>query len=138
MDRWPDFVISEATYGPGRQLRHALRHRVTELGVSEGEVADKMALVSDIKGKVTYMTAHMAAGDWKTDSRVQAFLLNGRPFVRIDGNVVEYDNLGLLPEVGGDGSSRDEDGGGQAPFQPASAFLLARLRKRHIRESESA
>ena len=135
MSRWPDFVISEATYGSGRQLRHVLRHKVTELGVSEGEVADKMTLVSDIKGKITYMTAHMVAGDWKTDGRVQAFLLNGRPFVRIDGNVVEYDNLGLLPEVSQDGS---QDEGGQTPFQSASASLLTKLRERHIRESESA
>ena len=136
MDRWPDFVISEATYGPGRQLWHVLRHKVTELGVSEGEVTDKMAVVSDIKGKITYMTAHMAAGDWKTDGRVQAFLLSGRPFVRIDGNVVEYDNLGLLPEVGRDGSQNED--GGQMPFQCASASLLAKLRKRHMQESESA
>ena len=65
MEVWADYLISEATYGPGRQLLYVLRHRITSQGVSEGRVADKMTLVSEIKDKIAYVTGHKTTGGWE-------------------------------------------------------------------------
>ena len=134
MELWADYLISEATYGPGRQLLHVLRHRITGQGVSEGRVADKMTLVSEIKDKIAYVTGHKTAGGWERGDRVRAFLLDGKPFVRIDDNRVAYDHLGFLPDVSGSPSPPPDGGSGEVSSE------LAKLRARHMREdiAESA
>ena len=58
MDIGADYIITEAGYGPGRQLSHALRHKVTGQGVEDGQIIDKLTLVSEIKDNARYVTAH--------------------------------------------------------------------------------
>ncbi|MCE2508226.1 MAG: hypothetical protein J4G04_02850, partial [Nitrosopumilaceae archaeon] len=128
MEVWADYLISEATYGPGRQLLYVLRHRITSQGVAEGQVADKMTLVSEIKDKTAYVTGHKTSGGWKRGDRVRAFLLDGKPFVRIDDNRVAYDHLGFLPEVSGSPSPPSGGGSGGA------SAALTKLRARHMHE----
>ena len=125
MDIWADYLISEASYGPGRQLLRVNRHKITEQGISEGTVTDKLTLVSDIKNKVTYVTGHKTSGGWKRGDRVEVFLLDGNPFVRVDNNRVAYDHLGSLPEM-------NEETSQQTGRVSKITSLLAKLRKKHI------
>ena len=125
-----DFLVSEATYSLGRQLQHVLRHALTDQGVMEGQVVDKMTLASDIREK-TYVTAFGRPEGWQMGERLRTYMIDGRPFIRIDDNRVPYDNLGPLPEVNTIGS---EPASAQGRHLPPAKSALDELRERHMRD----
>ena len=124
-----EFLVTEATYDLGRQIRYVLRHEITEDGVQGGELVDKNTLVSDIKKGAVYTTAYNGVDSWIKASRIRTFSLRGEPFARIDQNDVEFDYMGDLPVVKGDE--------GKTPSGTASVpgSFLSKLRTRHLQET---
>ncbi|MYB29572.1 MAG: hypothetical protein F4Y18_00820, partial [Cenarchaeum sp. SB0663_bin_5] len=131
-----DFLVSEATYDLGRQLRYAMRHKITEQGVLDGHVVDKVTLASDIMKKKKYVTAFYTMNGWRRGKKIKAYRIDGKLFVRIDDNKVFYDNLGDLPEVrkvGFESSSIES-----SSMKSSNESPLSKLRKRQIENDRPA
>ena len=99
MSKWADYLISEASYDTNRQIYLAMRHEDTEKGITPGTPVDRMTISSDIKNGLRYITIYNGTNSCKKGQPIKTFLLDGSPYLRIDGNKVESDYLGDLPEV---------------------------------------
>ena len=99
MDRWADYLISEANYDSDHLISSAKRHRDTEKGISLGDIIDRLTIASDIKNGLVYTTIYSAKNSWKKGNKIRVFSLKGNPYLRIDNNKVNLDFLGDLPEI---------------------------------------
>ncbi|MXZ93218.1 MAG: hypothetical protein F4Z11_01765, partial [Cenarchaeum sp. SB0666_bin_15] len=131
-----DFLVSEATYDLGRQLRYAMRHKITEQGVLDGQVVDKMTLASEIMKKETHVTAFYTLDGWRLGKKIKAYIIDGKLFVRTDDNKVLYDNLGDLPEVKKAGFKPSS--AKASNMKPTNESPLSKLRKRHLENDKPA
>ena len=77
----------------------AMRHEDTEKGITKGTPVDRMTISSDIKSGLRYITIYNGENSCKKGHKIRTFLMEGNPYIRIDGNSVESDFLGDLPEV---------------------------------------
>nr|WP_255464623.1 DUF5679 domain-containing protein [Nitrosopumilus sp. b2] len=99
MDKWADYLISEVSYDTQHLISIAIRHRDTDQGITKGKPIDRLAISSDIKNGISYVTIYSTKNSWKKGHKIQTFSINGEPFLRIDGNKVKLDYLGDLPNV---------------------------------------
>ncbi len=99
MARWADYLISEVTYDPKHRIRYATRHKDTEEGIMGPEVADRDAIVDDLKDGVSYCTIISGLDKWVLGEKVRFHYVRGHKVIRIDNNKVTFDHLGQIPEV---------------------------------------
>ena len=98
MEKWADYLISEVSYDRNHLIKIAIRHQDTEKGITKGTPIDRLAMSSDIKNGLTYITVYSSKNSWKKGHKIETFSINGQPYLRIDGNKVKLDFLGDLPE----------------------------------------
>lgn len=98
MEKWADYLISEVSYDGNHLIKIAIRHQDTEKGITKGTPIDRLAMSSDIKNGLTYITVYSSKNSWKKGHKIETFSINGQPYLRIDGNKVKLDFLGDLPE----------------------------------------
>ncbi|WP_179370584.1 DUF5679 domain-containing protein [Nitrosopumilus ureiphilus] len=99
MDRWADYLISEVSYDSEHLITVALRHQETEQGITKGKPIDRLTIASDIKNGLIYITIYSGKNSWKKGHKIQAFSIEGTPYLRIDGNRVKLDYLGDIQEL---------------------------------------
>ena len=99
MAKWADYLISQVSYSKDHVVSVAIRHSDSEKGISTGTPIDRMTIISDIKNGITYLTIFQGKNTWLKGDQIRTFSISGNPFLRIDGNRVELDNLGQIPEV---------------------------------------
>ena len=99
MDKWADFVISQVNYDSNHLISKAKRHKDSEKGIEEGNIVDRLTIISDIKNHLEYITIYSGLSSWKRGHRIRKFQIDGQPYFRIDENKVKLDYLGDLPEV---------------------------------------
>ncbi|MCV0393500.1 MAG: DUF3892 domain-containing protein, partial [Nitrosopumilus sp.] len=99
MDKWADYLISQVSYDSNHLISIAIRHQDSEKGITIGKPIDRLTIASDIKNGFTYITIYSGNNSWKKGNKIQTFSINGNPYLRIDGNKVNFDNLGDLPEA---------------------------------------
>ena len=99
--KWADFVVSAIKKGSGlANISHVQIHEDLEHGFGPPELIDKKTLASHIKKGKKYLTIYKKnENDWEPGDIINAYVLNGETHVRTDGNKVEGDNLGTLPEI---------------------------------------
>ena len=99
MNKWSDYLISEVSYDPDQLISVAIRHQETDKGITRGIPVDRMTIASDIKSELSYITIYNGKNSWKKGNLIQTFLIEGNPYLRIDGNKVKSDYFGDLPKV---------------------------------------
>ena len=136
MSKWADYLISEVTYDHDHLISVAIRHKDSVQGISEGKPIDRLAIASDIKNGLSYLTIYNAKDSWKKGHKIQTFSLSGNPYLRIDENKVELDYLGDLPEVSIEPESVQSQ---PSPEEEATPEQLARLEQleKQLQELES-
>uniref|UniRef100_UPI00262CDCE0 hypothetical protein n=1 Tax=Nitrosopumilus sp. TaxID=2024843 RepID=UPI00262CDCE0 len=98
MEKWADYLISEVSYDRNHLIKIAIRHEDSEKGISKGNPIDRLAIASDIKNGLTYITVYSSKNSWKKGHKIETFSIDGEPYLRIDANKVKLDFLGDLPE----------------------------------------
>ena len=129
MDKWADYLISEASYDASHLITAATRHRDTDSGVTKGATVDRLTISSDIRNGITYITIYSGENSWKRGRQIRTFSIGGEPFLRIDKNKVGMDSLGDLPGVTGLEEIPEE--------ATAEQMAMAEQLERQIREMES-
>jgi len=99
MTRWADYLISEVTYDPKHRIKYATRHKDTEEGIMEPEVADRSAIVDDLKDGISYCTIISGLDKWTLGEKIRFHYVRGHRVIRIDSNKATSDHLGQIPEV---------------------------------------
>jgi len=99
MDKWADYLISEASYDHDHLIYVALRHQDTDKGITKGKPIDRLTISSDIKNGLVYITIFSGKDSWKKGHKIQTFSIGGNPYLRIDENKVKLDYLGDLPDT---------------------------------------
>ncbi|MGI9566499.1 MAG: hypothetical protein ACR2LL_05740 [Nitrosopumilus sp.] len=97
MSKWADYLISEVSYDSNHLISSAIRHEETPKGIAAGVSIDRMAMASDIKNGLVYLTIYNGRDSWKKGQKIHAFSIEGNPYLRVDGNKVKSDFLGDLP-----------------------------------------
>ena len=98
MAKWADYLISRVSYDRNHLIKTATRHQDTEKGITKGTPIDRLAVASDIKNGLTYITVYSSKNSWKKGHKIETFSIGGEPYLRIDENKVKLDFLGDLPE----------------------------------------
>ena len=99
MDKWADYLISEVSYDSEHLVSVAIRHQDTDNRITKGMPVDRMTIASDIKNGLFYVSIYRGKNSWKKGYSIQTFTIKGNPYLRIDGNKVNLDYLGDLPEA---------------------------------------
>jgi len=99
--KWADFVVSAIKKGSGlANISHVQIQEDFGTEFGKPEIIDKKTLASHIKKGKKYLTIYKRnQNDWEPGEIINAYVLNGNTHVRTDGNKVEGDNLGALPEI---------------------------------------
>ncbi len=98
MDKWADYLISEASYDSDHLISVAIRHQDSNKGITKGEPVDRLTIYSDIINGLFYITIYSGKESWKKGHKIHTFSIEGNPYIRIDENKVTLDHLGDLPE----------------------------------------
>ncbi len=77
----------------------AKRHEDTKTGIGNGDLVDRLKISSDIANGLYYITIYNRISTWKKGNKIHFFRIHGQPFLRIDENKVNQDNLGDIPEI---------------------------------------
>ena len=95
MKKWADYLISEVNYDSEHLISVAIRHQDTDKGITVGIPVDRLTISSDIKNGLLYSTIYHGINTWKKGKNIQTFFIDGTPYLRIDGNKVSLDYLGI-------------------------------------------
>ncbi len=99
MVKWADFLISGVRYDSDHSFIKELRsHEDNENSMGSSFIEQKHQVISKIKSSKTYVTIYKKDGKWNKGEDVRVIKVNGKEFIRTDGNSIEADNLGHLPE----------------------------------------
>lgn len=99
MDKWADFGISAVRYDSEHERIVALLcHADERPGFPPGVERPREVVVSEIEAGRKGITLTRFDGRWQYGAEVNVFRVNGTAFIRTDGNSIEADNLGELPE----------------------------------------
>ena len=100
MVKWAEYLISEVRYSPDhKRILQVKQHKDFDGEVSEGEIAERDVVSSNIKKGITYVTIHNGSSTtWKKGNVVRGFRVDGDYYIRVDKNKVNLDNLGMLNE----------------------------------------
>lgn len=98
-EKWADYLVSAVAYGPGRRIERVMQHEDTGGELGEGTAIGREALASNISRGVRYATVFDASSKWRLGERIRFHRVGSGNAIRTDENRVEYDHLGMLPEM---------------------------------------
>ena len=98
MAKWADFLISKVNYDENHKIQNAIRHEETPKGITPGSSVDRSTIVADLRHGRSYSTIYSGNESWRRGQNLRVFSLRGKHYVRIDGNNVNIDFLGDIPE----------------------------------------
>ncbi len=99
MEKWADYLISQVKYDADHLISFVMCHEDIGQTLTDGMLVDRMTLASELKKNRKYATVYDGGKSWKFGHRIRLHKVNGLLYIRIDGNQVNLDNLGDLPEV---------------------------------------
>lgn len=99
MAKWADYLISAVEYDSNHRILRVMQHTDEDGQISQGEVADRDTLTTNLKHGRSYMTMFSSKDTWLPGDPVHLIKLSGAYSVRTDSNKVEYDNLKLVSEL---------------------------------------
>jgi len=100
MTKWADYAITAVKFK--KEKRHIEQVKVRadngEQLVAE-QTTPRLDVVRFLESGKTFVTAYKNnANQWKKGDDVRIVEIRGNKFIRTDGNSIEEDNLGELPE----------------------------------------
>ena len=99
MSKWADYLISEAEYDSNYLISKIKQHRDNGETISDGEIIDRDTLANNLGHGSKYMTVYGDMNKLRIGKNVKYFRAHGYHYIRIDGNKVNHDNLGDLPDI---------------------------------------
>ena len=99
MEKWADYIITEASYDEKRMLSSIRRRKDMGSGFGRPEIISRLDLASDLKNKITHITAYDSGQTWKRGHQVRTYKSGGNYYIRIDANRADMDNLGDISEI---------------------------------------
>jgi len=106
MAGWADYLLSAVQYGPDRMIVRARQHEDDGEQIGRGAMVDRRTIADNIKKGSTYSTVFAGTGgSWRRGEPVRLVRSGGGYAIRVDANRVMLDNLGMLPDVEGDGGA---------------------------------
>ena len=96
---WANYLISKVSYDRNHLISHVKRHEDLIDGISQGEIVDRIKIISDISSGLSYITIYDFISTWKKGNPIRFFRIHGTPYLRIDKNKVNQDYLGDIPEL---------------------------------------
>jgi hypothetical protein len=97
--KWADYVISAVRYSS--EPRHIVQIEVMDdIGekVTNKRIESRQNVVTLLKLKHKIITIYKSENGWKKGDEINIFPVNGREYIKTEGNNKEEDNLGELPE----------------------------------------
>lgn len=99
MTKWADFLISAVAYDSKHRILYVKQHKDTGESISDGVLADRNTIASNIANGISYVTIFSSNSTWKKGTNLRIYRIGGEYFIRTDGNKVRLDNLGHLLEL---------------------------------------
>lgn len=100
MSKWADYVIAAVRFK--KEKKHIEQVKLyPDLGEQLGteQTKSRQEVVQLIEAGTTFKTVYKnESGKWSKGDDVGIVLIRGSKFIRTDGNSIEEDNLGELPE----------------------------------------
>ncbi len=95
-----DYYISKVKYNDEHtRIVAALVHPSVNGNVGEGIRKSRTDIVTSINGGKAYKTIIWRDGQWRLGADVHVVRMGSGSYIRTDGNSIEADNLGDLPEL---------------------------------------
>ena len=100
MSKWADYAITAARFKKEkRHIEHVKILKDAGEKLSSEQITSRSEIVRCLENNVTFVTAYKKDDkNWKKGDDVRIVKINGTKFIRTDGNSIEEDNLGELPE----------------------------------------
>ena len=99
MDKWANYLISQAKYDVDRHVSFVMRHEDIGQTLTDGELVDRMTMISELKKNKKYATVYDGGKTWRLGHKIRLCKVDGSLYMRVDENQVNFDNLGDLPEI---------------------------------------
>ena len=99
MSKWADYLISEVEYDSNYHISKIKQHRDNGETIGDGEIIDRDTLANNLGHGSKYMTVYGGTNKLRIGKNVQYFRAHGYHYIRTDGNKVNHDNLGDLPDI---------------------------------------
>ena len=99
MSKWADYLISEVEYDSNYHISKIKQHRDNGETIGDGEIVDRDTLANNLGQGSKYMTVYGGTNKLRIGKNVQYFRAHGYHYIRTDGNKVNHDNLGDLPDI---------------------------------------
>ena len=99
MVKWADYLISAVSYNPNREITEVQVHQDLDGKMGPAEIVDKLTIAHNIRRGKSYVTIFQTLNSWKKGEYVNLFRIDGTPYIRIDKNKVNLDNLGELANI---------------------------------------
>lgn len=97
--KWADYVITAVKFKT--EKRHIEQVKIMEDNGEQllaEQITSRQEIVSAIGRGVSFVTAYPKDGKWQRGDNVEVVIINNTQFIRTDGDRIEEDNLGELPE----------------------------------------
>jgi hypothetical protein len=97
--KWADYLISKVRYNEQHtRIIKVIQHLDNDASVGGGTEVTRLDVVDNLKKGKTYCTIYWNNTQWSKGDNVIPYKKDGEYFIRTDGNKIEQDNLGNLPE----------------------------------------
>jgi hypothetical protein len=100
MVKWADYVITAVKFK--KEKRHIEQVKLMKDNgekLDYEQIASRIEVVQFLNSGITFVTAYKnIQNKWQKGDNVSVVQINNIKFIRTDGNNVEEDNLGELPE----------------------------------------
>ena len=100
MVKWADYAITAVKFKKEKQHIEQVKIRQDDGdNLTNEQIITRMDVVNLLKNKKTFVTTYKNdAKKWTRGDDVSIVEIKGIKFIRTDGNTIEEDNLGELPE----------------------------------------
>jgi len=99
MTKWADYVITSVKFK--EEKRHIKEVKIREDSgdkLINEKIVPREEIVRLLENEYDVATAYNEGGKWQKGDEVGIVEIRGTKFIRTDGNSIEEDNLGELPE----------------------------------------
>ena len=99
MSKWADYAIIAVRFKNEDSHIDQVKF-LTDNGNSleNVQITSREMIVQAIENNVSFVTAYQKENSWSRGDNVGIIRVNHQKFIRTDGNNIEADNLGELPE----------------------------------------
>ena len=99
MTKWADYLISAVSYNQNRHIIEVEVHEDLDGVMGPEQLMDKLTITHNIRKGKTFVTIFKTSDSCTLGQKVNLYSVDGNPYLRIDKNRVNLDNLGELSSI---------------------------------------